>query len=40
MFELMKTFFGEQGSQISDDWKPMEGLKSYHPFDNQVKDPS
>ena len=32
MFGLMATFFTGQGQQISEDWKQLEGLKSYHPF--------
>lgn len=27
---------GEQGSKIGEDWKPISGLQSYHPFHNQI----
>lgn len=39
MFELLGAFMSEQGSKerIGDEWKPIEGLKSYHPFNNQIQ---
>ena len=36
MFELMSMFFTQQGQNISEDWKQLDGLKSYHPFKDQV----
>jgi len=28
----MGMFLGEQGKHISEDWKPVDGVQSYHPF--------
>ena len=32
MLELMGMFLGEQGKHVSEDWKPVDGVQSYHPF--------
>lgn len=38
MFDLLGAFFSEQGSKtrIGEEWKPVAGLKSYHPFSDQI----
>ena len=38
MFGLVGDFFENQG-KVSEDWKPMEGLQSYHPLKDQIDGP-
>ena len=37
MFDLLGTFLSDQNSKSRiSDWKPIDGLKSYHPFNDQI----